>query len=219
MSSPRPLAQLKIMRYPIDNLVNSYHPKGSITQYFAENKNLYSGICFPNVGCLENGHNGWDIVAPWGTPIYAPCDQKVTEVKDSAGGYGKHVRAVGTYQGKTYEFTYGHLSSISCGIGDNLKEGQELGKMGNTGFVVSGATPYWKTNPYAGTHLHFGVREVSDWNPNNLTYTVMNYSNGSFGAIDPTFLFLDLMGDKEVIQKLLTLISLYNNLISLLRKK
>jgi hypothetical protein len=56
--------------------------------------------------------------------------------------------------------------------------------MGNTGFVVSGNTPYWEVNPYAGTHVHFGLRLYKDGQ-------VQNYDNGFKGSINPLPYFLD----------------------------
>ena len=38
--------------------------------------------------------------------------------------------------------------------GQTVKKGDQIGEMGNTGFVVPAPSKY---NPIAGTHLHFGV--------------------------------------------------------------
>lgn len=198
------------MRAPIDNFKLTYYPNGSITQFFAENPALYA---FLNL----DGHNGIDIVAPWGTPIKAVTKQRVVEVRDSPDGYGKHVKCIDD----KFEYTYGHLSSINCKVGDVLEKGQVLGKMGNTGFVVSGATPFWEYNPWKGTHLHFGMRRFKKWISGqwNITYTtgdkgtILNYDNGFKGAIDPAPFLTDTT--EEIKQLQLTVVSLANKVISL----
>lgn len=203
------------MTPPIKNFSLLEYPQGSITQYFGENIPLYASL---NIG-LNNGHNGLDIVAPWGTPILAMTKQRVVEVKNSPNGYGKHVRCVD----EDYEYTYGHLSSIDCIIGQELEEGEEFAKMGNTGFVVSGATPFWKMNPYAGTHLHLTLRrkakpKETQWMTQystGETFPIADWDNGHKGAIDPALLLED---KKEVVKLQLTLLSLLNQISSLLGK-
>jgi len=115
------------------------------------------------------------------------------EVKDDSGGYGKHVKILS----ENNEWVYGHLSRIDVTLGQIIASGAILGAMGNTGFVVSGNTPYWKYNPYAGTHLHLGrrpcrpfVKDVdASW---NLSYStgdrailLSDYDNGYKGSTDP----------------------------------
>lgn len=182
---------------PIDNFDTRLHPLGDVTQYFGTNKELYSKAVCTVSGCLQ-GHNGWDIVAPHGTPIKAVMGGKVVEVKDNPNGYGKHVRLLcDTYDGTPgkHEWVYGHLHRIDVVLGQTVARGTQIGLMGNTGFVVSGATPYWATNPYAGTHLHLGVRCFIPWDGTgtyNFSYpsgdkgTIKDYNNGYFGALNFT---------------------------------
>jgi len=201
---------------PIKDFVAEEYPTGNITQWFAENRALYSTrVCIEGAPCHSSmtcpvgkgcliGHNGIDIVAPWGTLIFAVDDGIITDVKDSPTGYGKHLRLV-TQEG--VEWTYGHASENLVVAGQRVKAGHVIQKMGNTGFVVSGATPFWKYNPYAGTHLHFGKRFVGK-----------DYLNGFFGSID----FreeLENVSEATSLKKtrMLTLISLMNKLLELLR--
>ena len=173
---------------PVKNLVLKLHPNGDVSQWFGENPAVYAQF-----GIL--GHNGIDIVRPWGEAMYAIESAQVVEVKLEAGGFGKHVRIISTAKNKNgyyHEWTYGHCSSISVNVGDYVTRGQEISKMGNTGFVIVGKAPAWKTNPYAGTHLHLGLREMikprkGGWTyPNStLVLDVVNYGNGYKGAIDP----------------------------------
>ena len=207
---------------PIKNFVTKSYPEGHVIQWFGENLPLYSKVCASAGVCLTGGHNGLDIVSPWGTPILAVSNQKVVEVKYNANGYGKHVRCLG--QG--YEYTYGHLSEIKCSLGQELKAGEVLGLMGNTGFVVSGATPFWEFNPYAGTHLHFGMRVFTSWvgsGSYNIQYqsgdrgTIEDYNNGFMGSIDSS-LFFDVVPQTNTIELQLTVISLANQAILLLKQ-
>lgn len=181
---------------PVRNFKPALYPNGDITQWFGQNVALYSNICAAPGVCLTKGHNGIDIVRPWGEPIFAVEDGLVVETKESSQGYGKHVRIVSP---TNREWTYGHLSQIGVTPGQTVTRGAEIGKMGNTGFVVSGSTPFWSYNPYAGTHLHLGYRQlrrVYGLEPTSLIYlsgtpqeyrcVVENYGNGFLGSLPLT---------------------------------
>lgn len=209
------------MTDPIKNFSPLSYPKGSVTQYFGENKALYTTVCAAPGVCLTQGHNGWDIVAAWGTPIFSVMGGKVVEVNDSPKGYGKDVRVlVDRGEGRLLEWIYGHLSRIDVTLGQQIEEGHQIGLMGNTGFVVSGATPYWKYNPYAGTHLHLGVRELEKWVSGNWTIMypsgdkalIDNYTNGFLGSVDPYPFFISTMPNYDPTKYNLTGQSIINHL-------
>lgn len=87
-------------------------------------------------------HNGVDIAAPIGTPIYAPASGKVIAVGDNGQyAYGKWI-AIDHQNGLIT--LYGHLSLQSVSSGASIKNGQKIGYMGSTGFST-------------GSHLHFTV--------------------------------------------------------------
>lgn len=91
-------------------------------------------------------HNGIDIAASIGTPIYAAADGRVVGVADQdlycrKGAYGRFV-AITHYNGLTT--LYAHLSLWTVGEGQEVKKGDLIGYMGNTGFST-------------GPHLHFTV--------------------------------------------------------------
>lgn len=86
-------------------------------------------------------HQGLDIAAPYGTPIKAAADGKVTFTGVS-GGYGNLVIVEHGNGVKTY---YGHCSSISAYVGQQVKAGDVIAKVGSTGNST-------------GNHLHFEIR-------------------------------------------------------------
>lgn len=199
---------------PIKGFKNFYSPKGHVTQYLFENVELYHAA----VPSLTNGHNGIDIVAPWGTPMYAVEDGVICEVKTNPSGYGMHVRFITGDPKDTktifHEWTYGHCSDIFVKVGDAVKAGQKIANMGNTGFVVSSynsnAGGYWDRggNNYNGTHLHLGVREFK-YDKKGWAYyaglpkiTVLNYDNGTLGSIDfkDWFQSEPLLGDMPILK-------------------
>jgi len=208
------------MKNPIDNCIWKDYPQGSITQWFGENVKLYHEA----IG--TNGHNGVDIVAPWNSPLYAVESGVVVEVNFSHTGFGRHLRFISSKpddKGEYREWTYGHCQSILVNVGDTIQAGQQIATMGNTGFVISGATPFWKYNPYAGTHLHLGLRKVikskTGWSyPNsNIKIEVLNYQNGFKGAVDFVELFKDNSEEEQIKGLQLQVISLANTVINLLQ--
>jgi murein DD-endopeptidase MepM/ murein hydrolase activator NlpD len=213
------------LKSPLLGYKNAKYPSGHVSQWFGENRALY----WQRMGI--NGHNGIDIVAPWGTPIYAVEGGLVVDVKDSPEGFGKHIRIlspIDNKKGTGREWTYGHASENLVKIGDTVEAGQLVQKMGNTGFVVSGATPFWEYNPYAGTHLHLGVREYSlataqnGWRYNADTpyIHILNHGNGFLGAFDFKELLDFKEPEEEVIKGMkLTIISLLNQIISILTSR
>ncbi|WP_336648752.1 M23 family metallopeptidase [Microbacterium sp. MMO-10] len=93
------------------------------------------------------GHEGWDMIAPEGTPIYAAADGTVTASAESIGGYGVSIMIMSNINGTMVETRYGHMvyGSRMVQAGEQVSAGQLIGLVGNTG------------NSY-GSHLHFEVR-------------------------------------------------------------
>ena len=211
------------MRTPVHNFKAEVYPKGDITQWFGENEALYQKHVIIK-GVPLKGHNGIDIVRPHGEALYAIEKGTVIDVKSAPDGYGKHIRIV-TETGN--EWTYGHLSQILVKQNDVVEEGQIVGLMGNTGFVVSGATPFWDYNPYRGTHLHLGLRKVKivktgGWSypGSTLRIKTLNYDNGYFGAVDPMteLMWAENAPTGDIIKTLqLTAVSLLNSLVNKLK--
>ena len=86
------------------------------------------------------GHNGLDYGAPAGTPVLAAYEGYCW-IGHDPDGYGEYVRI------EAWRFTtiYAHLSEILAQDGQKVKAGDEIGKVGSTGYST-------------GSHLHFGLK-------------------------------------------------------------
>lgn len=85
-------------------------------------------------------HNGIDIAADTGTPIYAPASGVVV-YSGTRSGYGNYVVID---HGMGYETTYAHMNKRYVAEGSAVKQGDLIGEVGTTGRVT-------------GAHLHFEV--------------------------------------------------------------
>ncbi len=178
------------MLYPIQ------HPKFSngkclnISQGWGENCQLY----MTNFGVP--GHNGLDFVylalnglsqadASYGQPVLAAHSGKITYITWD----GEHAtKGNGIYlENDRYETVYWHLSKISVILGQEIKAGQEVGRMGNSGFVFPQPPP-----EHAGTHLHFGLRPLKNGTP----MYPKNKFNGYVNPL-PYLTMLDLLGNDQ----------------------
>lgn len=109
---------------------------GTITSQFGYRTDPISGE--------TSYHNGTDIAAPEGSPILAAAGGTVTiaNALDSWGGsYGYYVKLD---HGNGLETLYAHCSSICITTGQQVKAGQVIGYVGQTGRAT-------------GSHLHFEV--------------------------------------------------------------
>jgi len=100
-------------------------------------------------------HTGMDFSANTGTPIYATGDGTVAKAEFNSGGYG---RMVVIDHGFDYQTLYGHMHTISVLPGNEVKRGDVIGTVGNTGRS-------------AGPHLHYEVHKNGRYvNPINYFY-------------------------------------------------
>ncbi len=97
-------------------------------------------------------HNGVDMAAAQGTPIYAAKSGKVTVASYQAGGAGYYVSI---NHGDGFSSVYMHMTHFIVSPGQYVNAGQVIGYVGSTG----GST---------GPHLHFGISYKGSYvNPMN----------------------------------------------------
>jgi murein DD-endopeptidase MepM/ murein hydrolase activator NlpD len=90
-------------------------------------------------------HAGVDFAAAGGAPIWAAAAGQVFKAGWN-GGYGNYTCIYhGTYEGKGFATCYAHQSAILVSVGDQVSQGQVIGRVGTTGAST-------------GNHLHFEVR-------------------------------------------------------------
>jgi murein DD-endopeptidase MepM/ murein hydrolase activator NlpD len=89
----------------------------------------------------ESCHPGIDIGVPAGTPIRAADSGRVV-IAGWTGGYGNYTCIQHT---ASLSSCYGHQSAILVSVGQNVSQGQVIGRVGCTGLCF-------------GDHLHFEVR-------------------------------------------------------------
>jgi murein DD-endopeptidase MepM/ murein hydrolase activator NlpD len=107
--------------------------KGWVTSGFGMRKSPFSG--------KPKMHEGIDIAARTGTPVYATADGIVSRA-ETASGYGKLVVIDHGYGFKTI---YGHNSKIHVKVGRRVKRGEIIASVGSTGSST-------------GSHVHYEVR-------------------------------------------------------------
>ena len=87
-------------------------------------------------------HHGLDFTAPKGTIVRATGDGKIVKVKRAKSGYGKNIMID---HGYGYKTLYAHLNEINVKVGQNIKKGEKIGTVGNTGTSTA-------------PHLHYEVQ-------------------------------------------------------------
>lgn len=161
------------LRYPVKPI--------SINQGFGTNADYYARFR-DDAGNPEKGHNGIDLFATHGEPVYAPCDGLAFFVRDSHGGEGIYIRTgLFDYKGGQAKFNIvlWHL------VGDTdvrfpspipldgkmypVKTGDLVGYADNTGFPFESS----------GDHLHLGLQPLNQFN------TIIDQNNGFNGCVDP----------------------------------
>lgn len=110
-------------------------------------------------------HSGIDFKGPYASPILAAADGKITKAGWQSG-YGKTIEIT---HANGLVTRYAHLSGYTVSVGQRVKRGVQIGRMGSTGRST-------------GTHLHFEVRlNGSAMNPMKFLETnpnVLKIKNG-----------------------------------------
>ena len=89
----------------------------------------------------ERMHNGVDMSAAQGTPVYAAKSGRVTVAAYQAGGAGYYVSI---NHGDGFSSVYMHMTHFIVSPGQYVNAGQVIGYVGSTGLST-------------GPHLHFGI--------------------------------------------------------------
>lgn len=132
------------------------------------------------------GHNGIDLRAYHGQPIYAAHTGTAFYQIDSSGGHGVVIRTNVPYEFEDgeafFKSIYWHLadsakepslkSPVEGNSGMQVKVGDLIGYADNTGLST-------------GDHLHFGLKPQGVGEGNGDWYNVAQ-NNGYLGAIDPS---------------------------------
>ncbi len=122
-----------------------YWPVGS---YLATD--LYGWRIHPIYGD-ERFHNGLDLGASYGSPIYA-CDSGTVIICEYYGGYGN---LIVIDHGNGMTTWYGHQDSFAVAEGDYVERGQVIGYVGSTGD---------STGPHLHLEVHIGGSSVDpEW--------------------------------------------------------
>ena len=79
---------------------------------------------------VRSMHEGIDFSAPRGTPIYATGDGVVKYTRNDLNGFGLYMVID---HGYGYQTLYGHMSSYKAKAGQNVKRGEIIGYVGNSG--------------------------------------------------------------------------------------
>ncbi len=141
--APTLLASYSQSRYTQQNYAWPLDVKGRLTSYFGRRNLVING---------SNFHAGIDIAAPTGTIILAAKDGVVTK----AGWLGGYGYAVYVNHNDGTQTRYAHMSQVSVGQSQSVRQGEQLGLVGSTGIST-------------GPHLHFELR-VNGYATNPLDY-------------------------------------------------
>jgi murein DD-endopeptidase MepM/ murein hydrolase activator NlpD len=106
---------------------------GDISSRFGERGDPFTGV--------ERFHNGIDIANKTDTPVAAAMAGRV-EATGYNGNYGRFI--IIKHIGTSFQTLYAHLNKVLVSRGENVRQGQEIGELGNTGYST-------------GPHLHFSI--------------------------------------------------------------
>ncbi|NOX88076.1 MAG: M23 family metallopeptidase [Calditrichaeota bacterium] len=137
--------KLEIESY--QSLLNTFYKKQDSVKYLPALRPVLKGVISSGFGLryhpiykVMRHHEGVDISAPRGTPVYASADG-VVRFAGINGGYGKMIMLDHNYG---FETRYGHLNKIVVRRGQRIKRGEKIGEVGNTGLSTA-------------PHLHYEV--------------------------------------------------------------
>lgn len=119
------------------------------------------GRRFDPINRLEKIHQGVDISAPIGTPVFSPVKGRIMAVHNHTQG-GLTAIVGSDCQGLRFGFC--HLSSVELPVGADVERGQMVARSGNSGRST-------------GPHLHYSVKCGGVWQDD--TYVGGQFVDGS----------------------------------------
>jgi len=122
-------------------------------------------------------HEGIDLTAPRGTNVYATADGEVVQAGYRAGGFGKKVLVD---HGYGYRTLYGHCDEIMVEVGQRVKRGEVIARVGSTGLSKS---------PHLHYEVHVNGRPVNPINYYANDLSAKEYENmiDMLSNADPSF--------------------------------
>lgn len=151
-----------------------------LTQEFGVNRAAYIRFGL-------DGHNGWDIRTIYpDTPMgrrFIKMMQDCTFYKkgdEGNDGYGKYFETIDKTSKGYWKHTFAHCHSI--------EEFTEK-KQGETGGITN------NTGNSSGSHCHWTTKRVTK--NSDGSYTVQNYNNGYFGAVNPQEYINEVRADEQ----------------------
>ena len=172
---------------PIKGAILKKWPEGDILQFFGESWRVYSVRKFKDYDgntITQQGHSGIDFRPKKyiDCEILACHDGYIYDTGEVANG-GKYVRIKSNRTNTYYMTIYGHLKNISVKNGQEVKAGDKIGILGNTGYILHTkeasikSVQTWGNAPAEyGNHLHLTLRVYTNGR--------LDITNGYFGAID-----------------------------------
>lgn len=155
------------------------------TEVITKGQNTQCPIGYQSMYSQMKGHNGLDMTASHGVPVFAAHDGYIVEIQtEEPRGLGigiitdKPYYCEETGKFEYFKTRYWHLMAFGVSKGQYVKRGDYIGLADNTGYS-------------SGDHVHFEVKPVSF--PSNIDITLVQdadltnilQDNGYFGAINP----------------------------------
>jgi murein DD-endopeptidase MepM/ murein hydrolase activator NlpD len=143
------------MRYPLDQMKIRPFQFGAYDPI----SNTFGKVRKKNT----RAHQGWDLLAMPGTPVYAIADGELKFIDEGRTGLGLKAIQKFTHNKSTYFAVYAHLSTALVGA-SSVKQGAKIAKTG-----MSGNASWPRPIPVAEAHLHFEIRtqEIIPRSPNH----------------------------------------------------
>jgi murein DD-endopeptidase MepM/ murein hydrolase activator NlpD len=135
------------------------------------------GIRYHPILKVVRPHEGIDLTAPLGTPIYATADGRVLQGGYRTGGFGKKILVD---HGFGYRTLYGHCEKVHVQPGQLVKRGEVIGIVGSTGLSKS---------PHLHYEVHVNGRPVDPMNyyANDLSAEEYDRMIDMLSHADPSF--------------------------------